>query len=354
MKLAILGGGSAGLGVAGYVALKEHEVNIYNRTPERVAEIAKSGSLTVSGVVEGTVTVHKASSDMEDIVEEAEYILIAARAFGHRTLIERCLPYIKNNAAIVVFTGYWAALRLQSLLTTEKREDITIAETTLLPLISQTVGPDHVKITGIKSKMRIAAYPAPATLPVHEELKEIFPNLFPGKNVLETSLENFNPVVHVPIALFNLAQIERRGETFEFYQEGISPKIADTIDAVDRERMDLIHTFDLELMSFREILLDYYETEGTSTYEVVKNCEPMKGYVLPSPLEYVQEDLLYGLVPIVSLCNSLGIPAETAKALISTWSLVNAENYWKKGVKAVDLGVENMDSREIRKKVEEG
>jgi len=347
MKIAILGGGSAGLGAAGYLSLRGHDVNLYNRTPEKIAPIVSSGNLKVSGVIEGVAKIRKVSSCVKDIVRDIDCVLVTARAFAHEPIVKSCLPYLEKNATIVIFTGYWAALRLQSLLSEYQRKDITIAETTLLPLASQVIGPGHVKISGVKSKMRIAAYPASKTLQVHKKLSSVFPLFFPGKSVLETGLESYNPALHVPIAFFNLGQLEKKVDMFKFYHDGISPKVAKVIDSVDLERMSLIREFDLDLMSAREMLLDYYETEGDSTYDVLRNCRAMEDYVLPNPFSYVQEDLLYGLVPMASICDLLGIPAETTKAFISSWSVVNSVDYWGEGIKVDKLGIDGMSSKEI-------
>jgi len=346
MKFAVLGGGSAGQGIAGYLALKGHEINLYNRTPEKIASIARYGNLKVSGVIKGNAKIETASSDMREILRDVDSILVAARAFGHESIIKESLPYIEKNATIVVFTGYWAALRLRSILSREQRNDIAIAETTLLPLASEIVEEGHVKISGIKSKMRIAACPVSRTASVYKKLSSVLPQLFPGNNVLETSLESFNPVLHIPIALFNLAGIEKK-DKFEFYHDGISPRVARVIDAIDAERMNLTKKLNLDLIKASEVLREYYETKGSSTYEIIRNCKAYEGYVLPNVFSYVREDLLYGVVPMVSICNLLGISAEASKTLISSWSVVDSVDYWREGVKIDKLGMEGMDREKI-------
>ena len=354
MKFAVLGGGSAGQGIAGYLALRGHKINLYNRTPEKIASIAESGNLKVSGVIEGTAEIQKASSDIKDTVRDVDCILITARAFGHEPLIKSCLSYLEKNAMVVIFTGYWAALRLRFLLSRVRYSNTTLAETTLLPLASKIVEPGHVKISGIKSKMRIAAYPASKTSSVYQKLSPVLPQLIPGNNVLETSLESFNPILHVPIALFNLGEIEKKEDTFKFYHEGISPKIARIIDAVDAERMKLIQKLNLDLLPARDMVKEYYETKGNSTYEIIRNCKAYKEYVLPNIFSYIQEDLLYGLVPLASMCDLLRVPSEATKRLISLWSLVDSVNYWQKGVTVDNLGIMGMNCEEILELVTKG
>lgn len=347
MKFAVLGAGSAGQGIAGYLALKGHDLFLYNRTPERIAALADSHRLKVSGIVEGEAVIQAASSDLETVVSNVPYVMVTARAGGHESLVEQCLPYVQEHAVIVVFTGYWAALRLQPLLKEYDRTDVTVAETTLLPLACRVVEPGYIFISGEKSAVRIATYPPDRTDAVYEKLHVFVPQVFPGGSVLETSLENYNPVIHVPIALFNLRHVEEDCETFRFYSEGVSPGVAGVIDAVDSERLALCRALGLDLESAASMIKDYYHVKGETTYETIKNWEAVHEYVLPDPLHYVEEELMYGLAPLVSLCDTFGVPAPTARMLVESWSVVEGIDYWKKGVTCEDLGFRGKSSQEI-------
>ena len=80
MKIAILGGGSAGQGAAGYLALRGHTINLYNRTPEKIAPIVSSGNLNVSGVIEGVAKIQKASSNIEEVVRDVDCVIVTKHA----------------------------------------------------------------------------------------------------------------------------------------------------------------------------------------------------------------------------------------------------------------------------------
>ncbi|MBU7014944.1 MAG: NAD/NADP octopine/nopaline dehydrogenase family protein [Theionarchaea archaeon] len=347
MKFAVLGAGSAGQGIAGYLALKGHDLFLYNRTPERIASLAGSRRLKVSGILEGEAAIQAASCDLETVVSNVPYVLVTARAGGHESLVEQSLPYLQEHAVIVVFTGYWAALRLQHLLRESDRTDVTIAETTLLPLACRVVEPGHVRISGEKSTVRMATYPPDRLNSVYEKLHAYVPQLVPGRSVLETSLENYNPVIHVPIALFNMNRVEEDSETFWFYSEGISPRVARAVDAADSERLALCHTLGLDLKSAATMIQDYYAVKGETTYQTIKNWEAVREYVLPDPLSYVREELIYGLVPLVSLCDMLKIPAPGARMLVGAWSVVDGTDYWERGVTCERLGLSGMAPEEI-------
>jgi len=304
------------------------------------------------GVVEGFAKISKTTTDIDEAVEGADAIILTLRAFAQKRILELCIPYLKDNQIILIMTGYWASLRLRDLFE-RSRSHVVFAETTLLPIASEVTGPGEVKVTGIKSKMRLAAFPSSKTDEALKSLHGALPQLFAGRDILETNLENFNPIFHTPIALFNLREIEQR-EDFKFYHQGISPKIGEIIDSMDREKLNLIERLGLDLGSSLDGLKQYYRTSGNSTYEIIKNCEAWKGYVLPNVFDYIREDVMYGLVPIASLCNLLGLPSKNIKEIISTWSFVDRVNYWKEGITIEQLGLRNMETEEILEFVSTG
>lgn len=95
------------------------------------------------------------------------------------------------------------------------------------------------------------------------------------------------------------------------------------------------------------MIKEYYETKGNSTYEIVRNCKAYKEYILPNISSYIQEDILYGLVPLVSICDLLKIPPATAKRLIYLWFLIDSVNYWQKGLTIDKLGWDDMNCEGI-------
>lgn len=347
MKFAVLGAGSAGHGIAGYLGLKGHDIFMYNRTPERIQALSETHTLKVSGIMEGAVNIQVVSDNIAKVVPRSPYILVTSRAGGHYQLIGKSLPYLEDNAVIFVFTGYWAGLRLQPLLKKYNRTDITVVETTLLPLACRVVTPGHVLISGEKSSVRMAVYPPERASALYEKLHSVFPQIFLGESTMETSLENYNPVIHIPIGLFNLRHIEQDPETFNFYSEGISPKVAAVVDAVDSERIRLCEALSLDLMSAPSMIRDYYNVQGKTTYKTIKNWEAVREYVLPDPFSYIREELRYGLVPLASLCTKFDIPAPAATMLIDAWSLIEQVPYSHQGVTLDTLGINTLSKEEI-------
>lgn len=347
MKFAILGAGSAGQGLASYLSLKGYDINLFNLESEevkmpRLKAIRARGGIEASGVIRGFARISKVTTDIGEAIRDADVVIFTIRAFAHRKLFELCLPYFKSGQIVIVSTGYWISLRLRDVL---DRLDGIIAETTLLPLVSEAIGPAQVKITGVKTGVKIAAFPATRTSEVIKSLKDSLP-LVAGENIIETNLDSFNPTFHTPIALFNLGTLERENN-FEFYHLGVTPKIADVIDLMDKERLNLATKFGLRLTSGVDTLKQYYDTSGATTHEIFSNCRAYKGYVLPNVFDYIREDVPYGLVPIASLCDLVHVSNQATKAIISAWSLIDKVDYWEQGITTKQLGIGNMEASQI-------
>ena len=73
--------------------------------------------------------------------------------------------------------------------------------------------------------MLLAAVPAKKTEYVLEQVRDVYPAMSAAKNILQTSLQNGNPVIHPAITLMNVALIERTQGDFDFYHQGVTPAV---------------------------------------------------------------------------------------------------------------------------------
>jgi len=353
-QFAVLGAGSAGQGLASFLALRGYAVSLYNPPvhAERFEPIVRTKSVRVSGVLSGVARFARATSDLGEALAGADVVFLTLRAFAHRDVLEASLAHLEPGQLVVIVTGYWAALRLRQLL---DRLDsrILVAETTLLPLASEAIGQNEVKITGIKSRVKLAAFPAKRTPEAVERVQEALPQIVPGNTVLDTNLDNFNPVVHAPIALLNLGELERN-PAFEFYRQGTTPKVAAVMDRMDAERLDLGRTLGLEPCGATDSLRLYYGASGATTVDVFRDCRAYAGYVLPNVFDYIREDVPYGLVPLASLGESVGVPCPALRSVIAGWSTVDGVDYWNEGTTLDRLGLAGLTALQVLEYVRTG
>ena len=94
--------------------------------------------------------------------------------------------------------------------------------------------------------------------------RDVYQTMSAAKNILQTSLQNGNPVIHPTITLMNVALIERTKGDFDFYHEGVTPAVGRLIEAVDRERIAIGKKLGVDVIPDPELgVMQGYMTEAT-------------------------------------------------------------------------------------------
>jgi opine dehydrogenase len=89
-------------------------------------------------------------------------------------------------------------------------ESVIVAETSTLPYAVRTTEPGRINVfLKLRGGLFLAAVPARNTLSVLERVRDVYPAMEAAENVLQTSLQNGNPVIHPAVTLLNAALIER-------------------------------------------------------------------------------------------------------------------------------------------------
>jgi opine dehydrogenase len=181
----------------------------------------------------------------------------------------------------------------------------------------------------LKAGVYLAALPAKHTDQVLKILREVYPAMVPARNILQTSLQNGNPVIHPAVTLLNTASIERTGGDFLFYEEGITPAVGRLLAAIDRERIAIGERLGLEILADPEIgFLQGYMAE--KTYDKGYAQAPgFRGIQAQKSLEhrYIQEDVSYGLVFWHSLALQVGVETPNIQAVIQLASVLMGVDY---------------------------
>ena len=175
----------------------------------------------------------------------------------------------------------------------------------------------------------LAAVPARNTHYMLEQVRDVYPAMSGAKNILQTSLQNGNPVIHPTITLMNVARIERTRGDFDFYHEGVTPAVGRLIEGVDKERIAIGKQLGVEVIPDPELsVLQGYMTE--STYDTGFNTAPgFKGGRAQSSLDYryFNEDVGYGLVFLQKLGEQVGVETPVISAVITLVSLLMDRDY---------------------------
>ena len=97
-----------------------------------------------------------------------------------------------------------------------------------------------------------------------DKLKDIYPATA-AENVLATSLNNLNPIVHPGGAVLNAAWIDTLGKDFYFYKHGTTLSVAKVIEAVYKETIMVAEAVGVKMLQYleesfrsKETIMSYY------------------------------------------------------------------------------------------------
>lgn len=353
-KVAILGGGSGAHAMAADLTLKGLEVTICEAPEfeEGFRTTLKRQSIEVIDVwgEEREVKIHEATIDFKEAVTGAEYIMMVIPATGHERFFSAVMPYLENGQTVISWPGNYATLFFANMLRRGRvRRKITLAESHTLPWGCRLEAPARVRIFVEAWKLLLAAFPAERTERVVNELKGIYP-VVAGENVLATSLNNLNPIVHPAGTVLNAGWIDALGKEFCLYRHGTTLSVARVIEAVYKEVKMTAEAIGVRMLEYpeesflsRETIMSYYFKAPFDREGRVANISG------PSSVKgrYITEDVPYGLVPVALLARKFGIATPTIDAVIHLASVINQTDYMKKGRTLEEMGIAQLGTEEL-------
>ncbi len=353
----IIGGGNGGQAVSGHLAIMGFEVRIYDIFPETVDVIQKQGGIFVEGSVNGFGKVDFATTDLGKAVKGADIVMIVAPAVAHKKIASDCSKYLESGQTVVIHPG--ATCGTMEFVHTLKEQkcsaDITVAETNSLLYACRLEKPGTVNIFGIKNTLLAAALPSTKNKEVVDLLNCAFPQITSAENVLQTSLDNLNAVMHPAPTILNTSMIESKFDWL-YYYDGITPSIGAFVEALDRERIEIGKAYGLDLVPILEWYKIMYDAEADTLSEAVKKNKAYAGVKGQKSVNtrYLEEDIPMGLVPLVSLGRLAGIPAKRAETVIKMGEFLLNKNFMDTGRNLSNLGLSDYTMDDIKKYLKTG
>lgn len=338
--------------MAGHLAIMGFDVNLWNRTPERVEHVVNRGGIEVEGEVEGFGTPKVATADIRKAVRGVDVIMVVVPASGHPDVAHALAPVLEDGQVVVLNPGRTGgALETAHILKQDGcKADAVVAEAQTLLYVSRHVEPTKAHIFQIKSEVPVAALPAYRTPEVIRDLRGAFPQFVAGGNVLQTSLDNIGAVFHPAVMILNAGRIESTHGDFEYYLEGITPSVARVLERLDEERLAVANALGIRAHRAKEWLYQAYASIGANLYDAIQSTPGYKGVRAPARVlhRYVTEDVPMSLVPIASLADHLGVRVPTTKSIIQLADLMLGEDFWKTGRTVERMGLKGLGVKEIR------
>jgi len=355
MNVTVLGSGNGGCAVAFDCAAAGHRVTLFDfeRFPENIQAVQKHGGIHAKGDLEGFMPVEYAGHDIGRAVEGADLIYAVGPAYSTQPFAEACKPHLKKGQIVIVCPGSCGgALVFKNGADLDIRdEEIVVAETSTLPYAVWVVEPGRIHVyLKLRGGLFLAALPARNTQLILERIMDVYPAMRAAKNILQTSLQNGNPIIHPAITLMNAALIERTGGDFCFYEDGVTPGVGRLIKAVDDERVALGKRLGVEVIPDPDLGYEQgYMAEPT--YDTGYSQAPgFKGIKAQNSLDYryFNEDVGYGLVFMKKLAEWVGLDTPCMDGVIRLASVLMDRDYLGEAKRTMEsLGLSRTSAEEL-------
>lgn len=342
MKIAVIGAGCGGQAIAGFLASKGNEVNLFNRSQERILPLMDKNTIELQGEIQAIGKLNQVTTNIRDAITGAELIMVVTTATGHYDVARLLAPHLKEGQTIVLNPGrtFGSLEFLNTLLAEGLVADINVAEANTLIYATRTLKPGLSNIKGIKKSVSVSVFPYHRTHQVVSILNKNYPYFYAVDNFLTTSLGNIGAVFHPTIALMNKDKIKRQ-ESFDFYREGATREIVELMEKVDDERRNIARKFGVEVQSLKEWLCERYNLQEDNLYDALHNNPFYRGLPAPTTLNmrYLTEDIPTGLVPFSELGKAVGVETRNIDMLINMASKELKVDFREKGRNLQRLGL---------------
>ena len=357
MKIAVLGSGSGGCAVAFDWAQHGHDVYMFDfeEFPANIDAINKKGGITSTGMLEGFADIKYAGHDMKTVADVADLIFAVGPAYSTEPFGKAIKPYLKEGQVVIVSpSSCGGSIVFKNAIGVDLlNDDYIIAETSTLPYAVRVTEPGSINVfLKLKGGLFIAAVPSKYTEKVYNLAKNVYPSLVPVKNILQTTLQNGNPVIHPSVTLLNAALIERTNGNFYFYEEGVTKAVGWLMKAVDEERLEIGKKLGIEIINDPVIGVKQGYMQDANYDKGFSEAKGFKGIKAQSSLDYryFNEDVGYGLVFMTDLAKHIGVETPIMNSIINIVSVIMDRDYRSTSNRTLKaLGLDRYDLDKLKK-----
>ena len=330
-NICILGAGNVGLTLGAYLADKKNNIRIYKK--EKLEKDKVDFEYNLEGAVNLKSKISLMTNSLEKALYGAEIIFVALPAFCRKDYLKDVVNIIDAPVYIIFFPDNYGVLELDNLLKGSSKKNLfKSAGTNSFVYPCRKKSENYSVVKGIKKEIFVSSINKDYLEDILIILNKLW-NIFSIRdNYLEIQLSNMNPIIH-PIVLFlNLGRIENEGGNFDFYKEGISPTIAELIDKIDKERINVGKAVGINLSPLSKVMEEVYNSKEKNLYKSLTESKVHIDGLAPSSLDtrYIKEDIPYGLVPISILGKIKGVKTPLIDNIINIANIVMDENYYEK------------------------
>lgn len=357
MKIAVLGAGAGGTAIAFDCAAHGHEVRLFDfpEFPDNIAAVAAQEGIHAEGDLAGFKNVAYAGHDIDEALRDSELIYVVGPAYSTEPFGEAIAGKLQAGQTVIVTpSSCGGALAFKKAAGLGIDDDtVRVAETSTLHYAVRLTEPGRIRVfLKLKAGNLLAALPGEETDAVLRLIQDVYPGMEPAASVMQTSLQNANPIIHPAVTLTNAARIEGTGGNFLFYEEGVSDATGRLIEALDKERIAIGRKLGIRVVPDPELGMrqgymladDYGQAYRTAPGFLGIGAQPRLDH------RYLNEDVGYGLVFLSLLARQVGVEAPTIDALIHVASVLMARDYAGEAMRTPEsLGIAKFSAQELGK-----
>lgn len=350
-SITVIGSGATALAAAAYLTIKGKQVILCDREQgQRFRDIEDGGGITLEGVMEtgSPVLPFRMTDDFQDAVGNARRILVCVSADRHREIADLCSPYAREGQTYVISPGNLGAVIFVDRFYKKGKKGVTAAELVENICPCRITGRARVLMAMPVGEKRIAAFPACRTQMAIQAFEDVF-RFHAARNIFEGMLNSPNLVIHVAGTLLNTTAIEKMGQDFALYTNGLTPSLLRCADAVEKERNQVLR--ELDYSAYASTVSKMHQMMDYGHYDELNYFRSLKG---PASLEerYISEDASCSMALLVSLAEEYGIEVPVCKALITIANTVNGFNYYEHGRTLKNMGMSGMSRENLNQYLE--
>jgi len=355
MQITVLGAGAGGTAVAFDCASHGHDVRLFDfeQFPDNIAKIAEQGGINAEGDISGFGAIAYSGHDIDEALRDAELIYVVGPAYSTEPFGEAVAGKLSAGQTVIVSPsscgGALAFKRAAGLPLDD--ESIRIAETSTLHYAVRLTEPGKIRVfLKLKAGNLLAALPGKHTGDILELISDVYPSMEAAESVMQTSLQNANPIIHPAVTLSNAARIELTGGDFLFYEEGVSDSVGRLIEALDKERIAIGKALGVSILSDPELGMRQGYMLEANYGSAYREAPGFLGIGAQPQLDhrYLNEDVGYGLVFMSTLGKQVGVATPGIDAIISVASIVMARDYRAEALRTPEsLGVADHSAADL-------
>lgn len=353
-KIAVIGGGNGGLATAADLTLAGFQINLLE-LPEfsvTIQPFIESKEIKISGHArQGIAKLNMVTTDWEEGLKDVQLILCVVPSYAHEKVAKELSAFIQEDQIVVLSPGSTGgSLVFHKTLVDLGKENVMLGEVNTLPYACRRTNIGTVDVFLSTHKLYFAAFPAVNADKVYDAYIQVYPQTVKFQNVLETGLNNGNPITHAPACILNAGRIEYAKGEYYHYQEGMTPSVTKVIEAVDNERLAICDALGYRRISAKERMFETGYTNNTtdSLYHLYTNSPAFcaKG---PADLQsrYLTEDIPYGLVPWFLIGQLVGLRLPIMESIINIGSVLLGEDYIRTGRTLEKMGLSGLKVNEL-------